>query len=109
MCKFLVLLYNILAIMLQFGNDKNPHDVLEELALRHKTIRKQAKLTQAQLAKRSGVSLGSLKRFELTGQISLESLLKLTQILNRLNDFDLILKATENLKEIEKLFSDKTR
>jgi len=61
------------------------------------------------LAKRSGVSLGSIKRFELTGQISLESLLKLAHVLNRLNDFELIFKSLDNLEKIEKLFSDNTR
>jgi len=95
--------------MVKFGINKKPSDILEDLALKHKTLRKQAGLTQAELARRSGVSLGSIKRFELTGKISLESLLKLAQILNRLNDFELILKPTENLKEIDKLFSDKTR
>ena len=94
---------------MKFGIEKKPYDFLKELALRHKTIRKQVGLTQTELAKRSGVSLGSIKRFELTGQISLESLLKLVQILNRINDFELILKPTGNLEEIEKLFSDKTR
>jgi transcriptional regulator with XRE-family HTH domain len=95
--------------MLKFGIEKQPYDFLKELALRHKTIRKQAGFTQSELAKRSGVSLGSLKRFELSGQIALESLLKLMQILNHLNDFELILKPTENWKAIDKLFSDKTR
>ena len=95
--------------MSKFGIAKKPYDFLEELALRHKTIRKQIGLSQSQLAERSGVSLGSIKRFEQTGQISLESLLKLVQILNRLNDFELILKPTENLKKIDNLFSDKTR
>jgi hypothetical protein len=58
---------------------------------------------------RSGVSLGSVKRFELTGQISLESLLKTVQILNRINDFGLILNSDHNLKQIDKLFSDRTK
>lgn len=95
--------------MPKFGLQKKPYDYLEEIALRHKALRKQAGFSQSELAKRSGVSLGSLKRFEATGQISLESLLKLTEMLDRLHDFDLILKPIENLAEIEKLFSDKTR
>ncbi len=95
--------------MTKYGIDKNPSDLLEELSLKHKTIRKQAGFTQMELSKRSGVSLGSIKRFELTGQISLESLLKLAQILNRIKDFELILKPTENLKDIDRLFSDKTK
>ncbi len=93
----------------KFGFDKKPSDILEDLALKHKTLRKQSGLTQSELAKRSGVSFGSIKRFELSGQISLESLLKLAQILNRINDFEMIFKPTESLKEIDKLFSDKTR
>jgi transcriptional regulator with XRE-family HTH domain len=72
-------------------------------------LRKKAGFSQSDLAKRSGVSLGSLKRFERTGQISLESLLLLTDVLNRLNDFEAILQPLENLDAIEKLFSDKTR
>ena len=44
--------------------------------------------TQTECATRSGVSLGSLKRFERTGQISLESLLKLAFVLECLGDFD---------------------
>jgi transcriptional regulator with XRE-family HTH domain len=93
----------------KFGINKYPADIMEELALKHKTLRKKFKLNQGELAERSGVSLGSIKRFESTGQISLESLLKLAQILNRLNDFELVFKQEENFKEIEKLFSDKTR
>lgn len=49
----------------------------EALAQRMKGIRKRRKLSQQQLSERSGVSYGSLKRFETTGQISLLSLTKL--------------------------------
>lgn len=94
---------------MKFGIRQTPSDLLQEIAARHKSIRKQKGFSQSELAKRSGVSLGSLKRFERTGQISLESLLKLIQILDRLEEFDLILKPGENLDAIEKLFSDKTR
>jgi transcriptional regulator with XRE-family HTH domain len=95
--------------MMNFSVNKKPFDFLQEIALRHKVLRKQAGFSQSELAKRSGVSLGSLKRFELTGQISLESLLKLTDVLNRLNDFEAILQPIDNLAAIEKLFSEKTR
>jgi transcriptional regulator with XRE-family HTH domain len=95
--------------MMNFSVNKKPFDFLQEIASRHKVLRKQAGFSQSELAKRSGVSLGSLKRFELTGQISLESLLKLTDVLNRLNDFEAILQPIDNLDAIEKLFSDKTR
>ena len=48
--------------------------MLLEIAQREKALRKKKQLTQVQLAKKSGVSLGSLRRFEQTGNISLESL-----------------------------------
>ncbi|AEE48413.1 helix-turn-helix transcriptional regulator [Haliscomenobacter sp.] len=94
---------------MNFGLSKKPADYLQEIAKRHKVLRKQAGFSQSELAKRSGVSLGSLKRFETIGQISLESLLLLADVLNRLDDFDAVLKPIENLETIEKLFSDKTR
>ena len=54
----------------------------EALALRLKNIRKRRGLSQQQLSEKSGVSYGSLKRFETTGQISLLSLTKLAVALN---------------------------
>lgn len=95
--------------MAKYGILKNPVDILEEVALRHKVIRKQIGLSQTLLAERSGVSLGSIKRFERTGQNSLISLLALAHISNRLDDFEFIFKPMDHLKEIAKLFSDKTR
>jgi transcriptional regulator with XRE-family HTH domain len=56
---------------------KSPQDVLREVGDRFKRRRLALDLTQAGLAKRSGVALGSLKRFETTGLVAFESLLKL--------------------------------
>ncbi len=88
---------------------KLPTDILIETAQKVRAARKQLKLSQAQLAERSGVSLGSIKRFELTGKISFESLLKLAQILGRLSEFESLFEPKEDLKKIEQLFSEKTR
>lgn len=66
-------------------------------------------MTQIELAERSGVSLGSLKRFEQTGKISFESLLRLAHILGRLEEFEVLFSPKEDLSQLEKLFSDKTR
>ncbi len=95
--------------MSHFAINKKPYGFLQDIASRHKVLRKQAGFSQSELAQRSGVSLGSLKRFEQTGQISLESLLQLADVLNRLNDFETLLQPLENLDAIEKLFSPKTR
>jgi len=92
---------------MQYGLNKKPADWMLEMAKRHKMLRKQAGFTQSELARRSGVSLGSLKRFETSGQISMQSLFLLIDVLGRLEDFDTILKPIENMKEIERLFSDK--
>lgn len=88
---------------------QTPNDILKETASRHRVLRKRLKISQEELANRSGVSLGSIKRFEQTGKVSFESLLKLVHVLGRLEDFDLILKPKDNFDNIEKLFSDKTR
>ena len=59
-----------------------------ELKTKFKAKRKALKLTQQDLSTRADVSLGSLKRFETSGQISLESLLKLALVLECLGDFE---------------------
>ena len=67
---------------------KTPLDIMIELRDKFKRRRKSLKLTQSQLSTRANVSLGSLKRFESSGQISLESLLKLALVLECLGDFE---------------------
>jgi len=57
-------------------NLKTPHDVQREIAGRFKARRLALNLTQEGLAARSGVSWSSLKRFERTGLIALDSLLE---------------------------------
>ena len=52
-------------------------EINTEIAERIVQLRKRKKLSQKSLALRSGVSLGSLKRFEQTGEISLQSLTKI--------------------------------
>ena len=66
---------------------KTPTDIIHELRAKFKERRKSLGLTQTELATRSGVSLGSLKRFEGSGQIALESHLKLALVLECLGDF----------------------
>jgi transcriptional regulator with XRE-family HTH domain len=94
---------NILSIMTQFSIDKNPTDIRLDLAHRIRTLRKELKMSQSELAQRANVSLGSYKRFESSGQISLESLLKIAFILGRLTDFETLFQSNK-LKDIEKLF-----
>ncbi|PCH67078.1 MAG: transcriptional regulator [Bacteroidales bacterium] len=90
-----------------YSLSSTPTDISKALAERHKALRKLLKISQVEMAERSGVSLGSLKRFEGTGQISLESLLKLAHLTNRLGDFEAIFQITEDESDIEKLFTTK--
>ena len=53
---------------------KSMSERMIDLAGRIVKYRKKAGLTQLELSDRSGVSYGSIKRFERTGKISLESL-----------------------------------
>ncbi|MEM8523194.1 MAG: helix-turn-helix transcriptional regulator [Bacteroidota bacterium] len=95
--------------MNNYSVSKLPTDVLQETAQKHRALRKQMQLSQADLAERSGVSLGSLKRFEQTGKISFEHLLKLAHVLGRLPEFEQLFLPIENLDRIESLFSDKMK
>ena len=54
----------------------------QKLAKRLSQIRKRRKISQQKLADMSGVSYGSIKRFETTGQISLLSLTKIAMALD---------------------------
>ncbi len=67
---------------------KSPGDVNKEIVMRMRQRRKEKKLTQVQLSERSDVSLGTLKRFERTGEISLSSLIKIAFALGCEGDFD---------------------
>lgn len=87
---------------------KTPYDVSIELADKAKKKRKYMKLTQMQLAQRSGVSLGSVKRFEQTGEISLASMLKIAMVLDSLKDFDQVFEKPE-YTSVEEILNDKNR
>ena len=56
---------------------KSPPEIDKLIAQRIRTIRKRRKISQKRLSEKSGVSLGSVKRFEQSGDISLISLTKI--------------------------------
>ena len=78
-----------------FLNQKTPNEIAKNLAEKIKQHRKKLKFSQESLAQKSGVSLGSIKRFETKYEISLISLIKIAIALDLDSDF-------------EKLFSSKT-
>lgn len=90
-----------------YSLESTPLETGKALAERHKLLRKKIRLSQKEMAERSGVSLGSLKRFENTGKISLEALLKLAHLIGRLKDFNTIFQSGTDLNNVEKLFTNK--
>lgn len=63
-------------------------EINNDIAQKIVRLRKRKKITQKQLAARSGVSLGSLKRFEQSGEISLQSLTKIAIALDLENELE---------------------
>ena len=69
-------------------NPKTPNDIAHELVEKIKQHRKKLKISQTQLAAKSGVSLGSIKRFEAKHEISLNSFIKILIALNLERDLE---------------------
>ena len=66
---------------------KYPEEIARDIAKAEKSKRKKRKLTQEELSARAGISLGTLRRFEQTGEISFVSLLKIAAILDETDKF----------------------
>lgn len=81
---------------------RSPEDIQLDLARRVAARRKEQHITQRELAERSNVSLGSIKRFEQTGEISLSSLMRIAVVLGYEQDLDQIFarKAYSSIEEI---------
>ena len=76
-----------------------------QLGERVRQLRKAQKMSRQDLADRSGVPSPTLRKFEQTGIISLESLLKLVQIFGRLDEFEKLLQPND-LESKRYLFDD---
>ena len=68
-------------------NISTPKSIMQDLKDKFKQKRLSLNLTQEGLSNKSAVSLGSIKRFESSGEISFESLLKVAFVLYCLDDF----------------------
>lgn len=77
-----------------------PTETRKLLAERFKTLRLLAGYKRLTLASLSGVSVASLKRFETSGQVSLDNLLHMVHALGRLEEFaDLFMEARAETME----------
>lgn len=79
---------NILSDNLTNFSVYNPHETAKQIAQRLREKRLALNLTQLALAKKAGVSLGSLKRFESSYEISLHHLILLAIALQVSEDFE---------------------
>ena len=80
-----------------------PERISVALAARARALRLAKGWKQVTLAERSGVSLASLRRFEESGRVSLQNLLKLAFALGHLDAFDALFQTprASSLAELE--------
>ena len=92
-------------------DDFNPKAIAEKISENFKKKRLQLNITQKELAQKSGVSLGSVKRFETKSEISLKHLLMLALVVDSSNEFlNLFTKTTyKNIEEIKQAIEKKQR
>lgn len=88
----------------EYGDQKTPKEIMILLSKNIIALRKQEKMSQRELSERSGVAYASVRKFESTGIISLESLLKICEALKRLTDFESILLPSD-MKRKKDLFN----
>lgn len=67
---------------------QSPREIANLLARRVKALRLERGWTQQEIADRTGISLATYRRFERSGRISLERLLKLAVILDAHRGFE---------------------
>jgi transcriptional regulator with XRE-family HTH domain len=81
---------------------KTPKEIQTGIASHVRIRRRERKLSMNQLADRSGVSYGSIKRFERTGAISLTALLKIAIVLDCADEFEYLFtrQAIHSIQEI---------
>jgi transcriptional regulator with XRE-family HTH domain len=82
---------------MQKGCAMLPKDTCKELAKRLTAARLQKALTREVLAKMANVNVHSLKRFERTGQISLERLIAICQALNVHQEIERLFKPRQRV------------
>ena len=86
---------------------KTPREIDQLIASRIRSIRKRRKISQKRLSEKSGVSLGSIKRFESSGEISLISLTKIAMALDLEDQLEQLF-AQAPFLSIEEIINDKS-
>ena len=89
----------------------NPGAIAKAIATRFRERRLEMNHTQQSLATKAGVSLGSLKRFENSHEISLKHLLMLAVVMDDTAEFDALFSTPhyQSIKEVLKMKESKKR
>jgi len=89
----------------------NPAAIAKGIRNRMRERRLELNLTQKGLADKAGVSLGSLKRFETSSEISLKHLLMIAVVLDATEEFGALFSKPQyqSIKEVIKLTTKKKR
>ena len=72
-----------------------PQDIMNECAERSRRLRLQQNITQQELAERVGVAVGTIKRFEKTGEAQFRTVLNIALVLRKLEDFTELFKIPD--------------
>ena len=89
--------------MISFNLSSNAHRKITENT---RSKRLHLNLTQSGLAERSGVPVATLRKFEQTGAISLESFLKIQMVLGGLNNIVAATDIKEEFNSIDEVLAD---
>ena len=72
-----------------------PADVMLQTAQRAKASRLEQNITQQELADKAGIAVGTVKRFEKTGEVQFNHLLRIALVLGRLDEFKTLFTADD--------------
>lgn len=86
-----------------------PQEALEQAAAAIRQRRIGLQLTQEDLAQKSGVALATLRKFERTGLISLESFFKLATVLNILDQVVTAIEAQDQPASLDEILKEKKK
>ncbi len=87
----------------------SPKDVILSLAQKVKKLRLEQNITQSELASRIGVSTGTIKRFEKSGEIQLLAFAKIALVVDRLDDLKEIFAISDKPSSLYNIQETKPR
>lgn len=87
---------------------KPPGELAQDISKKAKQKRIDLNITQRELAERSGVSFGSVKRFEQKGEISLKHLLQIAIVLRSAGDFESLF-SKQRYQSIDDVIQEKSK